>query len=145
MRNVLIPFLALAALACTSASRPSDIPEPEIGIRQPGPIFFGSSTSAPVSFEVLIRNSSRSIPLKVREIELTSMGSSQYALLPTRRRLGRTIQPGETVTIGLTATAVTRSGRSSPTERPSMRAVVMFETPDGDVFREIVMDHIVME
>lgn len=144
MRNVLIPLLAMAALACASANRPEEIPEPEIGIRQPGPIFFGSSSSAPVSFEVLIRNPSR-VVLEVREIQLTSMGSSQYALLPTTRRLGRMIQPGAIEAIGLTATAVTRSRRGSPTERPSVRAVVLFRTPDGGMFREVVMQHVVMD
>ncbi|MGH9457246.1 MAG: hypothetical protein ACRD2J_06345, partial [Thermoanaerobaculia bacterium] len=128
----------------TSANRPEEIPEPVIQIRQVAPIFFGSIGTAPVSFDILIGNAAR-VPLEVREIEISSFGNAQYELLRNTRRLRQTIPARTTEAINIFTTAVNRGGRGTPSEPPSVRVIVTFETTEGERFREIVHDAAVFQ
>jgi hypothetical protein len=134
----LLPLLLLAAACASSANnRPADVPKPDIVVRQVGMIFFGSSSTAPVSIDVHIRNNAR-IPIRLREINLRSMGMTQYALLGHTRNFSETIEPGQSRTFGLTATAVTNTSR--PQNEPlSLQANVRFEA-NGKGFREVVLE-----
>ena len=76
---------------------------PEVEIRQANPIFFGSGYSAPVNFEVGIRNSG-SQPLRVREIEISTPGMAEYAVGPVRRIINDTIAAGEAKVFPIHAT-----------------------------------------
>ena len=136
-RNCLL--LLFLFVACgTGATRPSSVPRPEISIRQAGHIFFGSGTSAPVTIEVDVTNRA-GVPLQIRDIEISSPGMAEYALLRTRRVFQQTIAPGETKTLTIPATAVTQFTRLTPSEPLSVRAIVTFDA-GGTVFREIVSD-----
>lgn len=135
---MLLPLLALVtACSSTANDRPKDVPRPDIVVRQAGMIFFGSSSSAPVSIDVHIRNNAN-VPLRLREIELRSMGMTQYELLPHRKTFAETIGPGQSRTFGLAATAITNTSR--PQSEPlSMQVNLRFEV-NGRGFREVVLE-----
>ncbi|HVR43595.1 MAG TPA: hypothetical protein VMS56_09125 [Thermoanaerobaculia bacterium] len=141
MHRITVAFVLMTlALGCASGQgRPASIPQPEIDLRQVGPIFFGSGvTTAPVTFEIDVTNRAAD-PLEVTEIELNSLGGAQFEILTKVRRLRERIAPGETRTISVSATAVSRTVRGTPTEPMSVRGIVTFETPDGRRFREIII------
>jgi hypothetical protein len=142
MRRSLLLSSVLLLVACTSAGRPASIAPPSIQLRQLGPIFFGSGRSAPATIEVEVTNHA-AVPLRVREIDLSSPGMAQYTLLRTRRIFSETIPPGESRTLTIPATAVTDVARLSPSEPLSLRAIVTFEA-NGTRFREIAHDQQVL-
>jgi hypothetical protein len=132
-------LLLFLFVACgTGATRPASVPRPEISLRQAGHIFFGSGTTATATIEVDVKNTA-SVPLRVRDIEISSPGMVEYALVPTRRVFHQTIAPGETKTLTVLTTAVTQFARLTPSEPLSVRAIVTFDA-NGTVFRELVRD-----
>jgi hypothetical protein len=135
----LFAFALLFTLGCgtSSGERPADIPRPDISVQQAGSIFFGSSTSAPVSIDVRVTNTA-TVPITVREVEISSPGMMQYSINRATKTFNETIPPGETRTVGLTATAVSRQARTTTQEPLSVRAIVRLEA-NGRGFREIVM------
>ena len=141
MRRLLAPLLLLAA-ACASASgdRPADIAKPDITVRQAGSIFFGSTTSAPVSLDVHITNNA-TVPLRVREIEVRSPGMMQYTLARESKTFNETIAPGQSRTLGLVATAYANNTSRQISEPLSVQAIVRFEA-NGRGFREIVLERL---
>ena len=137
MRRPLVALVALLAACSTSSSDTPSFPRPTVEVRQLGPIFFGSGFSAPVTIEVQVTNKAN-VPIRVREIELSSPSMSEYALARTRRTLLETLGPGETRSITVPATAVTNYSRLTPTEPLSLRTIVLFEA-EGKNYREV--DH----
>ena len=138
-RTALILVL-FAVLACSSggggSQRPPEIPQPEFRFSQPGPIFFGSGSTAPVTIDVEVLNRAAT-PIVLREIELSSPSMSQYSLYPVRRIFKETIGPGEVKRVTVFATAVTNVARLRPSEPLSVRAIVTFESGKTR-FREMV-------
>lgn len=119
--------------ACSTATRPANVAAPSIVTRAAGSIFFGSLSSAPVTLEVDVTNHAQ-VPLRVREIEISSPGMVQYTLRPVRRIFNETIAPGETRTMALFTTAYTRT--RNPSEPLTLRTIVTLEA-EGKRFREI--------
>lgn len=76
-------------------------------------------------------------PLRVRDIEISSPAMLQYALYPTRKFVNETVSPGQTRTITIFATAVTRRSAFAPSEPLNIRAIVNMEA-GRESFREIV-------
>jgi len=136
----LLPLLLLLSAACGSSSgnRPADVAKPDIDVRQTSSIFFGSSGITPVSLEVHITNRS-GVPLRVREIQLRSTGMMQYGIRPMSKLFNETIAPGESSTLGITATAEARPMRAPSSEPLSVQAIVRFEA-NGRGFREVIME-----
>lgn len=136
--RILLPLLLLAAgcaASTASSTRPATMPQPQVTIDQPAPIFFGSGFEAPLTLRVEVLNSGKD-PLRVREIEVTSPGMGQYEIYPLRRYFNEEIAPGETKLFTLPAMAWTDIRRLTPTEPLSLRTIIRFET--GDVrFREV--------
>lgn len=140
MRTVIASAL-LFTLACASGSssdRPASIAQPEISVRQAGPIFFGSSSTAGVSIDVQVTNRA-DVPLVVREVEVSSPGMTQYTIERGRKLFNVTVPPGETKTVGLVATAVARQTQTPTSEPLIVRAFVRLEA-GGKSFREVVVD-----
>jgi hypothetical protein len=133
-------FVLFFILGCASggSGRPDGVAEPTIVIQQSSPIYFGSTTSAPVSLNVYVRNNAN-VPIRVRQIEIRSPGMSQFTLIQTSRLFGETIPPGETRTLSLMATAVRSQTRFRAEEPLSVVAVIRMEAK-GQEFRQIVME-----
>jgi hypothetical protein len=130
----LLAILVLTACAAQS-TRPSTIAQPEIHLKMPASIFFGSSSTAPASIEVEIKNTA-DVPIRLRDIELSSPGMTEYTIRPVRRTFNEVIEPGQTRTFPLFATAVSNIGATTPTEPLSLRAFLSFEA-NGAKFREV--------
>lgn len=111
------------------------MPRPEVEIRQAAPLFFGSGTTAPVSFDIAVANRG-SEPLIVRRIRVESPGMVQYGVYPREEIYRETIPPGQTKTLALNATAWASQSRLQPSEPLSLRAMIDFES-EGKHFREI--------
>jgi hypothetical protein len=94
MRNLLASAL-LFALGCASTTpdRPANIAQPEIRVRQAGPIFLSQGTT-PVSIDVEITNRA-DVPLVIREVEISSPDSGQHRS-SARRLVNETVAPGAT-------------------------------------------------
>ncbi|MEO6487834.1 MAG: hypothetical protein ABIO78_07845 [Thermoanaerobaculia bacterium] len=138
LTTVLALCLVLAAgCGSTSASRPKDVPKPDVEIRRIGDMFFGSGRTAPLTLEVAISNPAPRA-LIVRRIRVEAPGMVQYGIQPTERILRETLQPGEAKTIAITATAVAGSSRRDFTEPLNLRAWIDFEI-DGMRFRELYL------
>ena len=135
MRQFVIASLVLLATACSSAEnrRPPNFPQPYIRVDAIGDMFFGSSRTAPITFEVEIGNRAQT-PLRVREIEITSPGMSTYTIRPARRFLNDEIAPGAGKTLTLFTTAITNV--REPREPLILRTIITFEA-QGNVWREI--------
>lgn len=130
--------LALAACGTASGNRPADIAKPEIRVQQANPLFFGSTSTAPLSLDVSITNRAN-VPLRVREIQLSSPGMVQYTIRNASRIFNETIQPGETKTLGLLTTAIARQARLEVSEPLAIRAFLRFEV-NGKQFSQIVTE-----
>jgi len=129
-------FAVLILAACASQStRPSTIAQPEIHLKMPASIFFGASSTAPASIEVEITNKA-DVPIRLRDIELSSPGMTEYTIRPIRRTFNDVIEPGQTRTFPLFATAVSNVAVTSPTEPLALRAFLSFEA-NGTKFREV--------
>lgn len=139
MRVTAASLFFLFTLACASGSgdRPADVAKPGIVVRQAGSIFFGSSTTAPVSFDITITNNA-TVPLIVKEVELTSPGMMQYTIARESKLFREVIEPGQSRTLGMTATAYTRDTRNRSDEPLSVQTFVRFEV-NGKPFREVVL------
>jgi hypothetical protein len=137
MRNILASaLLFLAGCASTSADRPADIAQPEIRVRQAGPIFLSQGTT-PVSIDVEITNRANA-PLVIREVEIASPDSAQYSIARARRLINETVAPGETKKVTVTSTAVAENLGVPVGEPLSVRAFVRFEA-NGKSFREVAI------
>lgn len=139
MRLRSLMLLSLLALACgsiKSSARPDRIPKPEIGIDNPGPIFFGSGQTAPVSLNVEVTNLADE-SIKLRRIRVESPGMVQYSLYPVQREYNDEIPPAGRRTFSLFATAFTNQRALMQSEPLSVRAVIDFEVT-GTHFREVV-------
>lgn len=139
MRRLLIPILFVVAGACagggaSGGGRPADVAQPAIRVEQVGSVFFGSTSTAPVNFEIAILNRAN-VPITIREIEISSPGMVQWTLRTRRQRYAETIPPGEARTLGFFTDAVTSTAR--PSEPLNTRAFVFIEA-NGKYFREIV-------
>ena len=140
MRTALAAALLLTlACASTTTDRPANIAQPEIQIRQAGPIFFGSSSTTGLSIDVQVTNRAN-VPLVVREVEVASGGSTQFTIDRARKLFNETIPAGDTRTVGLVARAVARQTQAATVEPLIIRAFVRFEA-DGKTFREVVLGH----
>jgi hypothetical protein len=137
-RSVSLILLLILAAACGSTTmgrRPATVAQPEIRVEPVGSLFFGSTSTAPISFDVEIRNRAQTA-LIVREIEITAPTMAQWTVRPTRRTYNETIAAGASQRLTLFSTAVT--GVRDPTEPLSIRTIVTFEGPDGTRWREIL-------
>ncbi|HEX6096961.1 MAG TPA: hypothetical protein VF432_11605 [Thermoanaerobaculia bacterium] len=137
MRNVVASaLLLLAGCSSTAPSRPANIAQPQIEVRQAGPMFL-SQGSTPVSIDVQVTNRA-DVPLVLREVEISSPDSGQYAITPARRLFEETIAPGETRKVSLSTSAVARNMGAPVGEPVHLRAWVRFEA-NGKSFREVVI------
>ena len=140
MRRFAVPFVVLLLAACASGrpsgERPSRIAQPDIEVKIAGNVFFGSTSEAPITFEVFIRNRAAET-LNVREIEITALNMTTYTVRPVRRNVNETIQAGEEKKYTLFTSVQTLV--SNPREPLSLRTYVTFET-DGMRWREMVVD-----
>jgi hypothetical protein len=135
-----ISSLLLVAIGCAGAiaERPADIAKPDIRVRQAGSIFFGSSGSAPASFEITVTNNA-TVALRVKEIELTSPGMMQYSIGRASKLFNEIVEPGQSKTLGMSATAYTQNTRIHSDEPLSVQAIVRLEA-GGHGFREVVLE-----
>ena len=141
----LLPLLLLCA-ACASGpadeARPADVARPEILFAQRGEIMFGGGETAPVRLDIQIRNTA-TVPLLVREVEVTSPEMITYGVQRSVRAYNETIPPGETRMLEMIATAYTTSTDRRAYDEPlSIRAFVRFEA-NGKRFRELVLQRVV--
>jgi len=113
--------------------------QPQMEIRLAGGSpFFGSSRTAPVTFDVSIANTSP-IPFSVRRIELSTPSSVEFGIYPAERLFNEAVAPGEQKTMSVTATAYNAgNARMSPTEPLAMRMIVEFEH-EGKRWREVTL------
>lgn len=108
-------------------------------MRSAGPVFLTQSSS-PLTIEVTVTNKAN-VPLAIREVEVSSLGSEQYEI-PTARKLypNEVVAPGETRMVSLSATAVSRTTGTSTVGNPlQVRTFVRFEA-NGKSFREVVIE-----
>lgn len=125
MRTLVLALVFLTA--CSSLNKPPTPGRPEVDLFQQSPIFFGSSSTAPLNLSVTIRNPSKE-PIVVRRIRLTAgMGMTQYSVLASERLFRETIAPGESKELNITATAYTDRVRLNPTEPLSLRTFVDYD------------------
>src|SRR6185295_11041482 len=126
MRRLLLPLLLLLASACASANRPSTPGRPEVAMHQVGTLFFGSGSTAPITFEVAVLNVAKE-PVQLLRVRVeASPGMGQYTTYPAERVFNQTLAPGETKSVSLVATA--RTLTRNPTEPLSMRAFVEYSS-----------------
>jgi len=127
----------LLALGCGSAgsARPATVAKPDMNVELAHDLFFGSGSTAPATIDVTVLNRA-TIPILLRRVELSSPGMVQYGIYPITRQFRETIQPGETKTVAVFATAQTSVRR--PTEPLTLRAIVDFEA-SGKVWREMLI------
>ena len=135
----LLTFLLLSTListaACSSgATRPANVPRPDMAVNPVGSVFFGSGNTAPITLEVAVRNNGTT-PLRVLDVEIASPGMATYTIQTVRRTFHETIAPGETKRLNVNTYATTRV--SNPNEPLSLRTVITFDS-NGQRFREIV-------
>ena len=144
MRRAFV-FTFLFATACSSsmATRPASIAKPTILVQQAGNIYFGSGDEAPVSVNIQVTNNA-AVPLRIREVEITSPGMMQYSVPRVSKLFNETVAPGETRVVGMVASAIARQARVDRYEPLSLRAVIRFEGGGKD-FREIVFQQIAGE
>jgi len=137
MRNLLASAL-LFTLGCatTAPDRPANVAQPDIRVRQAGPIFLSQGTT-PVSIDVEVTNRA-DVPLVIREVEVSSPDSAQYAIARARRLVNETVAPGETRKVTIASTAVAQNLRAPVGEPLSIRAFVRLEA-NGKTFREIAI------
>ena len=90
-----------------------------------------------MSLDVQITNRAK-VPLRVREVDITSPGMSQYTLRRALKYFNETIPPGETRTLGLVAEVIASRARLQQSEPLSVRAIIAFEA-EGKSFREVVL------
>lgn len=135
MRRTAVVLALFLTLACsTSNRRPATVAAPTIVATGVGSIFFGSGATAPVTLEVSVRNNAQ-VPIRVRDVEVSSPGMVQYTLRPVSRMVNENILPGETRSITLFTTAHTSV--RSPREPLNLRTIVTLEA-QGVRWREIV-------
>ena len=137
MRTLLASaLLFLAACASTSSDRPANIAQPEIRIRQAGPMFLSQGTTD-VSIDVEVTNRA-DVALVLREVDISSPDSGQYVIHRARRLFNETIAPGETRKVSLSARATATNLRTPVGEPVSVRGFIRFEA-NGKPFREVVV------
>lgn len=136
MRTAIASALLLLLAACASSTRPANIPQPGIEVRQAGPIFFGSAPSTPVTVDIQITNRA-DVPILLRNAEVSS-NAEQYTIPRYRRTFDQTIAPGETRTVQVDATAVALSSRPVNAQPVLVRTFLLFEV-NGKTFREAVV------
>ena len=133
-RFALLPCL-LVALACGSTSgRPTTIAEPDIDLALAQEIFFGSSATAPATFEVRVRNNA-TVPISLRRVDLETPAMTEWGFPRQSRSYNEVIQPGETRSVRFFATAYTNTSRRS--EPLSFRARLEFQA-GGTRWHELV-------
>jgi hypothetical protein len=136
MRTAIASALLLLLAACASTTRPANIAQPGIEVRQAGPIYFGRAPSTPVTVDIHITNRA-SVPILLRDAEVSS-NSEQYTIPRYRRTFNQTIAAGETRTVQLDATAVSMNTRASNAQPLLVRTFLGFEA-NGKAFREAVV------
>ena len=130
-------LLVLAACASTTARRPANVPQPDLGARLLNPLFFGSGNEAAATIEVGVRNRA-AVPIVLRRIEIATPTMGQYSLFARPRDMRETIGPGEEKAFTAFATAIAQTTRR-PTEPLQMRIILEFESVGGQVWREILL------
>ncbi|HYO76321.1 MAG TPA: hypothetical protein VE010_07655 [Thermoanaerobaculia bacterium] len=138
MRRFAVPLVVLLlAAACgssTTADRPRGLAAPQIEVRPVGSMFFGSGSTAPITFEVTVGNPG-TVALNLREVEITAPGMGTYQVRPVRRVFNEMIPAGDSRTVTLFTTAVTTV--RDPNEPLNLRTFVTFES-NGVRWRELV-------
>ncbi|HYH07870.1 MAG TPA: hypothetical protein VEK11_12505 [Thermoanaerobaculia bacterium] len=132
-RAVSILLFLLVACASGSSSRPPSIAEPDIEVRLSQSTFFGSSSSATTTIEVMIGNRAN-VPITVRRVEIDSPTMVQYRVVRTARDVVQQIAPGESTTVLVMVPIETTTSR--PVEPLTLRAIVEMEA-GTDRWREI--------
>jgi len=134
-KHLLLTFPAvLLAAACGSMHQASAIAD--VNLQAHSAPFFGSSSTAPLEFDVTIRNKTTA-PLAVRSIRISTLNMLEYSVDSGEKLFKETIAPGETKTFPVTATAVSVSAGTSSNEPLSLRADVDFEGTGGKRFHEV--------
>ena len=136
------PVLLLLVLGCASSHPAHAEPElrlvqlseiPEAARNVTGPI--------PVQYHLTIHNTTPA-PLRLRHVDLQSMGDGAYTLPATSRAFDTTIAPGATEEIDLVGTASigtpTISGANGPV---TIRIVAQFDAVNGP-FQTVVVQQV---
>ena len=137
MRNIAASALLFLAACSSTGDRPSNIAQPEIVVSQAGPIFFGQAAQTDVTVDVRITNRA-TVPITLREVEVSSANAEQYSIPRSRRTFKETIAPGETRTVQVLATAVAQNLNPRFAQPLIVRTFLRFEA-DGKSFREAVL------
>ena len=135
----MLSFLLLLTLACSGAQksqRPQGMPQPDIDARLANSLFFGSTTSAPATIEVTVRNRGQA-PLVVHRIEIDSPGMGQYYIQRYARIYNETVEPGQEKVLTAFTTAIANT-TVRPTEPLTVRALVELQS-QGTTWREIAL------
>lgn len=132
-RLALLPFVVLT-LACASAGRPATVPQPDIDLSLSQEIYFGSSSSAPATVQVRVRNNA-TVPISVRRIDIETPAMTEWGFPRQSRVYNEVIPPGETRSITFFGTAYTN--RLRRTEPLTYRARIEFES-QGKRWHELV-------
>jgi len=128
-------LIILLLIACGSGSsgRPATVAKPDMRAELAHDVFFGSGSTAPATIDITVLNRA-TVPITLRRVEVSSPGMAEYGIHSTSRDFRETIQPGETKSVAVFATAETTV--RNPTEPLTIRAVVDFEV-EGKIWREI--------
>ena len=132
-------FLLMSVLAFGCAgktTRPASVAQPDLYAQLVNPLFFGSSTQASANIEVRVQNRAQ-VPITLRRIEIDTPTMGQYQIVKKIERYNDVIEPGQTKSVTLFATAVALTTRR-PSEPLSVRAIVEFKAGNA-VWREILL------
>jgi hypothetical protein len=138
MRTRLSPILAacvvLAAACASGPKRPASVAAPAIEVRLEHNIFFGTSTTAPATVDVLLHNYAN-VPIMIRRASVTSPAMGQFSILTATHDFHEVIPPGGTGRVSI-YTSATRTV-DDPSEPLTLRATVELEAA-GTRWRQIV-------
>jgi hypothetical protein len=126
--------LMLAAACASGPKRPASVAAPNLDVRMEHNIFFGTSTSAPATVDVLLHNNAN-VPITIRRASVTSPAMGQFSIRTTTHDFHEVIQPGGTGRVSLYATADRTV--DDPSEPLTLRATVELEAA-GTRWREII-------
>jgi len=128
MRQRALPLIAaIVVVACASSTtRPDGVTKADVDVALLNSLFFSSAGNAAASFEVRVTNTAE-IPITIYSIRLSSPGMVQYSMQPVERRLRETVEPGQSATVGISATVFGNPGTTVNEEPFAVRVFLDFE------------------
>jgi hypothetical protein len=135
----MLPTL-LVTFACVSGQRPSEIPQPQIQIRQVGgPESTGVTRNLtggmPVRLQITVANPS-SKTIRVEKLEIHSVGMGAFEVPNASRPVNQSIASGQAGLIDFWTAAYSQGSISGPAGPVTLRLTLYFSSDLGD-FREV--------